>query len=150
MITIPVPYQLFGPVQTEGSMRGNIGSEWLTPGAAFTAHTKWLPFNVPTAPVRFARWLVVWTPNRATARTRLVSFDHATDVRNLLEMDVMAELAGQDTMSAIVQAVDITSKLNALVTLSKQRHLAFQVKDDGIHPWRIFEHRIEVSWIIQP
>lgn len=143
-VAIPTFISLMGPRQGDGLLVLPVGTEWkfLT---ALTASTKMFCFNLGVLEVAYARWVVIWTSNNVAVNARLVSFDYATNevMQNPVEL-ALAEADGAMAPRAV--AKEITGQLNDLAKSKVTKQIGFQVKDDGVNNWLLYESRLEITY----
>lgn len=147
--SIPSYVQLFGPVQAEGSLHGPIQiPTWIFPGSALTGSTKFFAFNIGMKKVSFARWVLVWIPRTIDTHARLVAFDYCNSQADCVNLEVIAEFTGVDSPNPIPSAVVITDYMNNLIARGQNKHIGFQLTDNG-DEWVIYESRIEMNFLVQ-
>ena len=132
-LCVPLVFNLFGPVQNEGAHVQVGPRSWEWPGAALSASTKRLRFDLRYPPVVHARWVVIWTPGNGSAAHRLVCSDDGP--ANLIEL---GSVTGRDRATPLAQELEITDALNALRERRTYKHIGFQVRGDGVTPIKLF------------
>lgn len=138
---VPSFIQLFGPVQFAGALNTHVGGTFTFPGAALTASTAMLRFDMGLAPVAFAQWVVVWTPINPIAAIRLVHFDDGP--QNIVEM---ARIQGQNSATPLNKRAVVTEQINWLVDGRVKKNIGFQVQDDNVSNWTLFEVCLELHF----
>jgi hypothetical protein len=141
--SIPLVFNLFGPVQNEGALVQVPSPEWKWPGTALSASTTRMRFDLDYAAVTFARWVVVWVPGAHASQLRLVNTDDGP--KNISEMGV---IGGRDITTPVAEDCVITDQLNALRGNHVQKHIGFQIKGDGVTPIKLFESRLEINFAV--
>ena len=142
-LALPVTYQLFGPVQADGKEENTYGTTYVFIGDALTASTKWFPFSQGLPPVQSAVWKHEWTPNDIGTSVRLVHMDNGP-----ANITPIAEVQSDGSMTPVVESIDFTKVMNELIAAKVDKHLGFQVKDDGASSSSIYESRLEVVFTI--
>jgi hypothetical protein len=142
-IYLPANYQLFGPVQEEGALRGKIGSTWWFPPVAFTASTKRFDFSIGYPRAGTALWRLIWKPGDGgeASIARLVHMDDNSG--NITEI---ARINGQSQYLLSHDAVYVTNQINELVDAKVNKNIGYQMQDNGVNEWTIYESRLEINW----
>ena len=147
--SIPVTYQLFGPAHEQAALTKAYGpnfgqyAPWVFVGSCLTCSTSMFVFNLPMPSAYFARWQLIWTPNNTNTVARLVAFDDGPS--NIVEI---ARIYSDGSMNPVAPAVDITAVFNQLVAAGVKKHIGFQISDDGVNKWTLFESRLDVNYNI--
>jgi hypothetical protein len=138
---IPVTYQLFGPAHAADGVTSIHGAIWKAPGSCFTCNTQWFPFehNVP-AP-RSVRFLICWIPRNTNTIVRVINFDNGPT--NIVEM---GRMNSNGSMTPSCQAMDLTSQFLQLKLNQVGKHIGFQIVDDGVNQWTLYEAQLEVTY----
>jgi hypothetical protein len=142
-LALPVTYQLFGPIQADGKEENSYGTTYVFIGDALTASTKWFPFSKGFPLVESAIWKHIWTPNDGKTYVRLVHMDNGP-----ANVTPIVEIQSNGSTSPVVETVDFTSAMNELILARVDKHLGFQVKDDGSSSSSIYESRLEIVFRI--
>lgn len=132
-------YQLFGPVQKEGSMF-DLGGPWHSPGAAASANTKNFYFQYGYPQALSALFKILWVTTQITSYVRLVKFDYTTPRESLFQIQ------GTGRGAPDAQSYDFTTQFNELVTAGQFKELGYELWDDGVAGNRIYEVRLEIVW----
>lgn len=138
---IPVTYQLFGPAHAADGVTSNHGWTWKAPGSCFTCSTQWFPFehNLPT-PIS-VRFMLCWIPRNTNTIVRVINFDNGPT--NIVEM---GRMNSNGSMTPSCQAMDLTSQFLQLKLNQVGKHIGFQIADDGVNPWTLYEVQLEVTY----
>lgn len=149
-VGIPVPYQMFGPVDGQGTHRQVFPSYWEWMGGANTAKTKQMYFGLGYPPIRQAIFTVVWTcPIGAQAKLIYYWYDAA----GLMQSVQLAVVQHEGSGYPRANGADVTQAMNELrnnvqhsTSGSQFGYVAFLVKGDGINECSVFEVRLMVVW----
>lgn len=144
--TIAACFQLFGPVQLNGSLQQIPGPDFGFQGNALTASTKQIYLGPNSADVDVARVVAVWAPGSAANEIELVKFDNGPT-----NIERIALMSGQNVSTPVASGAVITQALQAMVDEAKLngtpfKHLGFRMR--GPATYTMFEVRVEVSWRI--
>lgn len=144
---LPTAYQLFGPVDGQGTLIQVFPARWEYAGGANTAKTKEFDFGFNMPQVGYATYRIVWTCPYA-AKTRV--FYYYYDANGALVMSVLGELTNDGSGYPRSDAIDITAGLEAARVGGKHGYVGFQMYGDGINKCSLFEARIKVDWVVTP
>ena len=137
----PLIVNLFGPAQYDGAIKKqHVGPEWKFPGQALSASTQKFRFDLGYPPVKYARWLVIWTPGSKATSLRLVHMDDGP--ANITEIGI---IEGTDHPRPTAEELIITDSINQLVSGHVAKQIGFQVKDGGDADWVIYSSRLEIQ-----
>jgi hypothetical protein len=142
-VVLPATYQFFGPVQADGREVNTYGTTYVFIGDALTPSTKWFPFSKAFPRVESAIWKHTWTPNDVNTYVRLVHMDNGP-----ANVTPIEEIQSNGSAFPVVETVDVTKAMNELINAKVDKHLGFQVKDDGSSSSSIYESRLEVVFQI--
>ena len=135
-------YQWLAP--TSRTTHGRFGhATYVFIGDALTPSTKWFPFSRGFPRVESAIWKHTWTPNDANTYVRLVHMDNGPD--NITQI---GEIQSNGSTSPVVETLDFTSVMNELIVAKVDKHLGFQVRDNGSSSSSIYESRLEIVFRI--
>lgn len=143
-ITVPVTYQLFGPVQNNGSLSQVPGSEFSFQGQALTASTKMLLLGANVADVHWARAVAVWAPGSVQNEIEIVKFDDGP-----VNIERMGIIVGENLSTPRVGGVLLTQAFQDMVAAARanntsHKQIGFRMK--GPASYNLWEVRIEVAW----
>ena len=115
------------------------------PGAALTASTiQWYAGSFTGRRLKYARWLLAWNPQAATAATAGVRLIHAdAGPTNITQF---AEITRGSRTTPIVDAVEVTTELNALLDAQVNKTIAHQARGDGTAGCDIYLSELELVW----
>lgn len=139
--SIPVTYQLFGPAHDKDGITAVHGGTFKAVGACFSCSTVHFPFSQSLPPVERAWVRVCWVPRNIAAVVRLIQFDGGPI--NIVEM---GRVHGNGSMTPTCPIIDATSHFNALVSAGIDKHIGFQIADDGVNVWTLYEAQLDVVY----
>ena len=149
-VIVPLVLQLFGPGPLT-EMNYVAGNQWTTPFGAFTATNKTI--YLPQGRFLWGRMYYIWEPGSMEAKVRLIARDANYVQPDLVlgEIDIDGPSAGNAVNSRLempdASCVTITDTLNQLIDRDERYfYVNYQVQDDGVHPQKIWEARLEM-WI---
>ena len=128
-LILPVQYQLFGPVQggpTQGggALCANPPASWASPGQALSGTVASIYYSLgKVAPVKFARWLNVWSGDSTSISLRLCHADSGP-----VNITQIASIAANGNGAPTAQEVVITDAMNGLAAGGVNKHLMIQWK----------------------
>jgi len=140
---IPTTYQLFGPAHEKDGITAVHGATYKAVGACFSCSTVHIPFSQGLPPVERAWLRACWIPRNVAVSIRLIQFDGGPV--NIVEM---GRVNGNGSMNPTCTIVDATSHFNALVSAGIDKHLGFQIADDGVNVWTLYEVQLDVVYRI--
>ena len=141
---LPVTYQLFGPAHAADGVTSIHGGIWKAPGSCFTCNTQWFPFEHVVPSPRSVRFLICWVPRNTTTQVRVINFDNGPT--NIVEM---GRMNSNGAMGPTCQAMDLTSQFLQLKLNQVGKHIGFQIVDDGVNQWTLYEAQLEVTYEIE-
>ena len=130
-------------MKADGKEVNTYGMTYVFIGDALTPSTKWFPFSQGFPLVESAIWKHTWTPNDVNTYVRLVHMDNGP--KNITPI---VEIQSNGSVLPVVETVDFTSAMNELIVAKVDKHLGFQVKDDGSSSSSIYESRLEIVFRI--
>lgn len=103
----------------------------------------WSLLKAGNASIVFARVVFIWNPNTGTSPTgiRLVSADDGPV--NLIEI---CQVTQTNYTNPRVDAVDMTTALQALLAAGQYKHLGFQTSGNGGNGPIVYGVRLEIVW----
>lgn len=138
---IPVTYQLFGPAHEKDGITAIHGVTYKAVGACFSCSTVHIPFS-QSLPFAERAWVrVCWVPRNIATTARLIQFDGGPI--NIVEM---GRVYSNGAMTPTCPIIDVTSHFNALVSAGIDKHLGFQMADDGVNNWTLYEVQLDVVY----
>lgn len=144
-VNLPVFYQLFGPEH-----RGYIGQQgpsWQMPDTANSSSIKPFYFHMGMPHPAWVTWTLIWQPGaNGTSKTRLIMMD--TGGPGYGNWEELAVFDGPPNRGPMISALDLTAKFQQLVLDKKSKYIGFQMMDDAVNPYTLWESRIEVVWEI--
>lgn len=119
------------------------GANWQWPGTALSASTSPFYGDKLNHSLCYARWVLVWNPSTGISPTgvRLVLCDSGPT--NLVEM---CEIRQTYYNSPRVDAVDVTAKLNELITNKQFKQIGQQTFGNGGNGCLIYASWLELVW----
>jgi hypothetical protein len=127
------------------------GANWAWPGTALSANTHRLHANyLASATLRFARWVLVWNPQVTDPVTfsptgvRLVKFDDGPT--NIEEVAAVRSPQGTTYATPRVDAVDVTSALQQIVSALTTKQIGQQTFGNGQNGCLIYGSWLELVW----
>lgn len=142
---IPQFYDLMG-TQHPGYY-GQQGPSWQMPDTANSSCIRPFYFHGGMPDVWWAAWMLIWQPGQnGTSRSRLIAMD--TGGPGYGQWETIAEFTGPANQGPIISGIDITGKLNEFVDRGVSKYIGFQMWDDGVNGYRLWESRVEVNWLL--
>lgn len=124
------------------------GANWAWPGQALTASTFVLRADHGLGRVKHARWVLVWNPRTSNPASptgvRLVSADLGPT--NIAEQTRIVSPTSQAYNSPKVDAVDVTSQINAIIDAGQLKTIGQQTFGNGGNGCLIYASWLEVVW----
>jgi len=124
------------------------GANWAWPGQALTASTFVIRADHGLGQIKRARWVLVWNPRTSNPASptgvRLVSADLGP--ANIIEQARIISPSDQAYNSPKVDAVDITSQLNAIIAAGQLKTIGQQTFGNGGNGCLIYASWLEVVW----
>ena len=138
---LPVTYQLFGPAHAADGVTGINGWQFKHVGSCFTCNTQWIPFEHVVPTPRSVRFLICWIPRNTNTVVRVINFDNGP--ANIV---AMGRMNSNGSMNPACQAMDLTSQFLQLKLNQVGKHIGFQIADDGVNQWTVYEAQLEVTY----
>lgn len=127
------------------------GASWAWPGVALSANTHRLHANLlASATLRYARWVLVWNPrvtdsvSFSPTGVRLVKFDSGPT--NIEQITAVRSPAGTTYTTPRVDAVDVSSAFQQIVSSLASKHIGHQTFGNGQHGCLIYGSWLELVW----
>lgn len=125
------------------------GANFAFPGNALSASTFKLHISsMPTARVKYARWILVWNPQvsdpTSPTGARLVSMDDGPS--NIQQIGRIDSPAGVTYVTPRTNEVDVTDALNALLVGGIDKQLGHQTYGNGSNGCLIYSSSVEIVW----
>ncbi len=120
------------------------GAQYAFPGAALTASTAKLWFNlISQGSIIAARWVLAWNPKTGASPTgvRLVYFDDGP--ANIVQI---GEITSTNYSTPRVDAVWVTTYLQNLLASRVERNFGHQTFGNGVNGPSIYSSALEIVW----
>lgn len=85
--------------------------------------------------------MLCWIPRNTNTIVRVINFDNGPT--NIVEM---GRMNSNGSMTPSCQAMDLTSQFLQLKLNQVGKHIGFQIADDGVNPWTLYEVQLEVTY----
>jgi hypothetical protein len=135
-------FQFMGP-QHPGYI-GKQGPSWQHPDTANSTSIKPFYFHGVWPSAWWIAWSLYWQPaSNGTSKARLVTMD--MDGPGYGNWRTLVEFAGPPNRGPMISGVGLTDVFNAMIAERRDQYIGFQMWDDGIVAYTLWESRLEMN-----